>query len=417
MESKHSTHEAALIKKILGNGPKSLASSHSVLVEDWTHDWNPTSSRPEKNAYRFSYIKNPTGTIRWFFPSDTPYPAYLGLYNSAHLKARVYKLVTFAAFALKLQKRLFDGSFEIHTSRLPFQELVKLLDADTYAVFTGTVGENRKSVVAIYRHKSISHFVKMAHTDTASQLLQNEANVLKRMNQLPRFRLDIPRVHTDSQEGCLILSNIKPTPAREVARLEDMQIEVLDELYRFTEKVEKISEAAFFKEIHTNLARICTREFADPSLDNPKAHSLIEALLKLAQGINPEKSVRTSLAHGDFTPWNMYLSENYVHVYDWELAGDGKPLFYDLFHYIYQSGVLLLRQNHEQIQREITRSLRLPHTKKIIRQFGMDAEFYHKLYLLSIVSYYLRVYMDEEHVHMQVHWLVDTWEQAIKSLC
>lgn len=417
MESKHSTYEAKLIKKILGNGPKSSReSAHPVLIEDWKHAWDSDQGDSTAHTHHFSYIKNPTGTIRWFFPSATPYPAYLGLYNSAHLKARVYKLITFIAFSLGFQKRLFDGSFSIQSSDLPFDRLIKLLDADTYAVFTGTEGENRKSVVAIYRGKSISHFVKLAQTDTAKLLLKNEADTLKKLNEIPFFRLDHPRVHPDSQPGCLILSNIKPVPAREIARLEDMQLEVMDELYKFTHKELKIAEADFFKEIHENLARICTREIADPHLDTPTTHRLIDHLLKLSQGINPEKTLTTSLAHGDFTPWNMYLSENYVHVYDWELASEGKPLFYDFFHYMYQSGVLLLRQDFGQIQREISRSLRLPHASKIISLYNMDVKFYQKLYLLSIVSYYLRVYMDEPKVHMQVHWLVDIWEQAVGDI-
>ena len=48
----------------------------------------------------------------------------------------------------------------------------------------------------------------------------------------------------------------------------------------------------------------------------------------------------------------------------------------------------------------------------------IDPQRYHKLYLLAIVSYYLRIYMDEAEVHMQVHWLIQTWRQALaKDFC
>lgn len=413
MENKHLETEAALVRKILGYGSNTpLDSNHSVLVEDWEHSWK--SSEEDQQAYNFSYILNPTGTIRWFFPSDTQYPAYLSLYNSAHLKARVYKLCTHAAFSLNLQKKLFSGSFSIKTSKLPFQDLLKTLDAETYAVFTGTVGENRKSVAAIYRNKSVSHFVKLSHSDKAKEILSNEEKMLKYLSDLPFFRLDHPRVHPDSKEGCLILSNIKPTPAREVARLEDMHIEVLSEIYKFTAKEEIMASSTFYREIHENLSRICTREVLDPAINNPVLNRIIDNLIKLTKSLSPAKFFQTSLAHGDFTPWNMYLSDNYVHLYDWELSRKGLPLFFDLYHYMYQSGVLLLRQNYDQILREISRSFRLPHSKRLCKQYGLDLQYYHKLYLLYIISYYLRIYMDEESVHMQVHWLMDIWDQALQ---
>ena len=141
---------------------------------------------------------------------------------------------------------------------------------------------------------------------------------------------------------------------------------------------------------------------------------IIDNLIKLSKSLSPAKFFQTSLAHGDFTPWNMYLSDNYVHLYDWELSRKGLPLFFDLYHYMYQSGVLLLRQNYQQILREISRSLRLPHSKRLCKQYGLDLQYYHKLYLLYIISYYLRIYMDEESVHMQVHWLMNIWDQALQ---
>ncbi|MEM6805518.1 MAG: hypothetical protein AAF696_29245 [Bacteroidota bacterium] len=417
MESKQLEHEAGLIRKILGSAIRNPSDSgHPVLVDDWEHNWNPQSqSSQAPNTRTYAYINNPTGSIRWFFPADTPYPAYLGLYNSAHLKARIYKLGTHAAFSLGVQRKLFTGYFSIKSTKVPFENLLESLDAETYAVFTGTVGENRKSVAAIYRNKEISHFIKMAHTKQAENILKNEASYLRKLGDYPFFRLIHPRVHPASQDPCLILSNIKPKPAREVARLEDMHVEALAEIYKFTHQKASISETDFYRKIHENLGRIYSREVVDPKLDTPALHRVIDGLIKLSKSISEKNHIPLALAHGDFTPWNMYLSDNYVHVYDWELAKENKPLLFDFFHFMYQSGVMLLRQNFSQLEREINRSLRLPHTKKIIKTYKLDIQLCHKLYLLSIISYYLRIYMDESQVHMQVHWLLDIWKQSLEK--
>ncbi len=41
-----------------------------------------------------------------------------------------------------------------------------------------------------------------------------------------------------------------------------------------------------------------------------------------------------ALAHGDFTPWNSFVLERGLYVFDWEYAAENWPLGYDLVHYL-----------------------------------------------------------------------------------
>src|SRR5690606_28180655 len=52
--------------------------------------------------------------------------------------------------------------------------------------------------------------------------------------------------------------------------------------------------------------------------------------------------VLTSLAHGDFAPWNLRtLEDGRVYVFDWEYAGPGQARLNDLCHHLFMPGVLV----------------------------------------------------------------------------
>ena len=42
-----------------------------------------------------------------------------------------------------------------------------------------------------------------------------------------------------------------------------------------------------------------------------------------------------STAHGDFTPWNIYIEQDKLVMIDWELFETQMPALYDVFHFVY----------------------------------------------------------------------------------
>ena len=83
-------------------------------------------------------------------------------------------------------------------------------------------------------------------------------------------------------------------------------------------------------------------------------------------------------AHGDFTPWNCFVTENHLSLYDLEMVQDGMPLGYDAFHFIIQNGILVKRASWKSISEEIMNVI-------CPALFGGDQEKtkeYLKLYLL-----------------------------------
>ena len=48
-------------------------------------------------------------------------------------------------------------------------------------------------------------------------------------------------------------------------------------------------------------------------------------------------------------------------------------------------------------------------------RYHLDLSIYYQLYLLHLISYYLKIYVNEPNVHMQVHWLLHTWDMALQK--
>ena len=417
MQKERLLHEADLIRSIFLAGKQGTVSS----VEDGAPVFNilwETIDPPTTNQFlQFDYIKNPTGTVRWFFPKTNAYPTHLALYNSAHFKARVYKLLTSLTFKLGLKRKLFSGGFTVSfTEPLPLMELLDQIPHDSYAVFTGTVGENRKSVIALNQGTETTHFIKLAHTLKAERLLEREVETLALLRSKLLPGMVFPRLHAASHASAAVLSNVKPPAGRESAHLEVLHIRAIVDIALQFKQRRILADTPFFKEIQKNLSVIERQEIADSRLNPQQIGRIAQLLQQVYTQIDERLVVQLSLAHGDFTPWNMYLSQDKVHVYDWELARQQMPLLYDWYHFIYQSGVLLIRQNYQEIQREIKKSFRLPGAKRFLDSQYADPDFYHRLYLLHVVSYYLKIYMEEPQVHMQVHWLLDVWEKALKAM-
>ena len=125
---------------------------HKIFGAEWTPE--------QQDGQKFAYINNPNGTIRWIFPADQKWPIYLSLYNSAHFKAQVYKFLSKLSYGLGQGKRLWSGQFRIPAdlSSALLNELDRL-QPDAYAIFTGTPGENRKSVLCLSNQKQLSQFM------------------------------------------------------------------------------------------------------------------------------------------------------------------------------------------------------------------------------------------------------------------
>lgn len=345
-----------------------------------------TTEQPGSLKISFSYIRNSDGTLRWFWNSKSKKPLFLKFYNASTFRARLYSLAVKLIFELGLQNLIFkkETLYYIVEGKPVFN--IK----NDWAIFTGTPGPNNKAL--LYAGGS---FYKIACTDTAKDLLINE---LANIRFASGSRLySVPKT-TFHNGNILQTRDISKDGHRQntFGRIHAKAIQGITQRYQ---RRCAIAEWEYFQMLKKNLNTL---------QDERIPPNLIRKLNKLLEKIDETESVSLSFSHGDFTSWNCYVHNNMLSVYDWELASCEKPKGFDFFHFIFQNGILIERKPWKVILKEIRQKNRLTF------QFT-DAELYHhlKFYLLTNILAYLRLYSAQKEWHTQIHWLLQTWTEAL----
>lgn len=360
---------------------------------------NPESHAPHTNLL---YYNGPDGSIRWLWPAESKQPHFLRFYHQAGWRARLFVRIVRLIFSLRLQHRIFP-SVRVCSHAQP----LAMLTGTEWAVFTGTPGPNRK-IVAYARHNGSGYFQKLALGENAGALLRNEAATLQRLRSMPDRTFTVPVVLTREQ-GTVCVSDIgergKSTDAftsAHAALLKEMRDQTLG--YAF---------------LHTLPAweDTCTRLQQLERLQDARIPAaLLRKLRRMMQAFPSDYLVDTTVAHGDFTPWNMYQQDDgTLAVYDWELSRPAMPFGFDAFHFIIQNGILTQRLRWTDLEKTIQQTLFTD--QGLFARYAPAAQRnYLALYLIINTTYYLSVYAQQPAWHRQVSWLLETWSLALSSI-
>lgn len=364
-------------------------------------------------ATTFCCVNNPDGSIRWMYPEDMRHPHFLRLYNSDTIKARAYRTLVRGAFSLGQGKRIADRRITLYARHeTHLERILSAVPHEGFSVFTGTVGENRKCVVEVHRSGRTTHFVKIPLNRNSAQLLENENRTLAYLGRAGFRSLQVPHSVTHSS-GAILLSDVKPEHAKNVRRFTSLHARALSELYQRYLTVETLGASDFYERVLQNFYLLRTRSVR---LQQRGLQPLFLKLERLLRTLDPDQRVHLAASHGDFTPWNSFVSDERIHAYDWELSRRDAPLLTDLFHFVLQGEVMLRRSDHAAIRSELERALALPEIADLCRRFRVDPMTHYRLYLVSNVSYYLNLYVTQESLHPQARWIMEAWEQAISDL-
>lgn len=364
------------------------------------------------NRFEFDFINNPDGTIRWTYPSHINQPVFLKLYNSSGWRGFIFKLIFKIAFILGLKKWIKSGSFSVFTENEKlFKNLFQQFPTKEYAIFTGTIGDNRKAVMALKGATKNDSFYKIPLTQSAEQLVKKEGNILQKLNTYSFNQVEVPNA-SFIQNG-LLQSDVRPDSFSNASDLQPLHFQFIKEMTNNTHQSILLKKIPTWNEI-TDCLYYIGRQKPVNNLPEKKVDNIIDHLMYLYNSFDPYLIYHTATAHGDFTPWNMYIGKEKIHVYDWELSGR-MPLLFDVFHFIFQSNILIKRKTYEEFEQEITSLKNNSIIKEILKNQTIKFEKLYQFYLLKNISYYLSKYMQQETLHEQAYWLLDAWEAALAT--
>lgn len=279
-----------------------------------------------QGGQRYAVIAARSNLRWWLLPLDSRPAAAAGL-DMLQPVTRAAKLAKTAARGLALLgPHALLGCGHLRLSRLP--DLDETFDgrATHMSFFTGTDGPHRKTSMQIMDiDGAILGYAKMSRALHLRPYLRNESNVLTRLKELGLTSVDVPTVQVirDDDEMTLLITNSLKSSSHSVPLHPGIDhLFFLDELRAKTERLGA-------GEVLDALERRMVELASVGGTDWTERIASVTALLRPVQDQIP-----VCLAHGDFTPWNTFLQDGRLYVFDWEYANLAWPVGFDLVNFM-----------------------------------------------------------------------------------
>jgi len=335
--------------------------------------------------------------VRWIIPAGSPRvaAASLALYQPSLLTARLKKTVAkvlsrvglAVLWAPDLAMVAVKGAGNQASPQGLGAFLAKLLGRPVeLALFTGTPGYIRKPTVQVMESSGrVLAYAKLAVNEQTKALLANEYVILKRLHELNPQHFSVPRILHYGEVGgrdLLVLESAKKASDRGPHTLGIEQSDFLAEIWQKTASTENFENTPAWREVKGRY-------------DKLSPHLKADWRRRLSQGLKLLETRKRDLnifvlAHRDFTPWNTYRQGNRLVVFDWEMAREPWPVFYDLFHFIIQPEALFNRTTGCKIFEKLTGEP-IQNALRCLRKFGIEAvpwELYLLFYLCDVSLFY-----------------------------
>lgn len=287
----------------------------------------------DESAPTFYCLTNADGKC-WVMPAKGMRTA-MHLYQPSGAKGKLLKTLFPLLHPLPHVRRI------LHTRPIHYRltaKLQALVDelfgrGAAFALFGGTPCVHQKATLQLSRDGRILGYLKLCNHPGVFQLFDHEQQILTELQQ--KNVTGIPRCL-----GCGALE---------------------DGLWYFAQSTEKTGQSRVLHDwtpLHTEFIRQLAEKSA---ITMPfEGTAFCEALSQLQMHLHwlPEqgrqmvtqalnevmdfyrgKEVTFSAYHGDFTPWNMFVEQNKLFVFDWEYAQQSYPPGLDYYHYMTQSAI------------------------------------------------------------------------------
>ena len=202
---------------------------------------------------------------------------------------------------LNYLKPIVDGQFSVFfKNNRKFKISFDDIPFDDFAIFTGTIGENRKAIISLSKNKSCTHFIKIPLTDASLDLVKNEYQQLTNLGKFKYATTVFPNVKFIEDQ--IVVSNVLPMSKNSNQSWSSTHWNSLNELYRFSYRKKPLEETPFWKTINDGITFLQQPISINNGLIKKDIEKLKEAVEQLYYSINSTKTVSLGIGHGDFTP-------------------------------------------------------------------------------------------------------------------
>lgn len=356
------------------------------------YDFSPKKSTGNEQSISLSYIANRDGSPKWVWNAENTEPLFLKFYNVGNKNSWLYAKLIQIIFALQLQRFFFkQKKWFYNVTENP------LFDCKSnWALFTGTVGSDHKAV--LYANKT---FYKIAGNENAKESIANEYRILKNL-QLSTRGFTTPLVRLVN-ENIIQLSDVSDNGKR-VTEITDTHLKVLREMALIKKQTLAVENWTWYRQLESDFLDI---------QDTRIPQNLVRKIEFLLNSITKQQRVTLGFSQGDFTPWNQYVQDDTIALYDWELARTDRPYAFDYFHFVIQQGVIMDRKKWATIYKDLKEQC-VDSKGNCLFDHDLDT-FKHQLkwYLLTNCMHSLKVFAEQSAWNTSIDCLLNIWNEAL----
>lgn len=236
--------------------------------------------------------------------------------------------------------------------------------AGSIAITIAHPDRSQKVIVrALDRRGAARVVLKIGTSERTDDCVEREARALEQVVELAPDRA--PRLLAEGQRAghsWLAQEVLEGRHGGEL--LSHAHAAFLAEFASSTRGEQPLQENRFFQDVQRHLAAL------DP-LEDPDWHAEYTGLNAALKCAAEGHLLPTTLAHGDFTPWNLVRHRGEVRAFDWEHLAVDAPALHDLVHFHVQTGVLAKHQPGETIYEGLDRYFAGP-ANRVVRAAGLE---------------------------------------------
>jgi len=285
---------------------------------------------PVPGARCYAVIVARSNARWWLVPLNTGRltASGLALYQPISVGGRLLKAAAVTLSRLNLHK-LWARSRVFISGEPRLEEHFQATEALWYAYFTGTDSPHRKLAIQVMDSRGrLKGFAKFTRDKQVGALLAHEAYMLNKIKTMNLSTCHVPRVMfcgSENRGTLLVTDTLKSTATTTAIEFTHAHRDFLAELRARTEEPDPLTT----DELAMRLAN--RMDHVDPYLSDAWRRRLRGAIGLIASG---EIRLPTCLSQGDFTPWNSFLVEKKLYVFDWEYAEQRQAASNDVIHFV-----------------------------------------------------------------------------------
>lgn len=333
--------------------------------------WYPL--KEESTGKKSIVLRNSEGK-QWVFPIGNVKTG-MNIYQPSSLKGKGIKLLLpYIKYLSPVLQRLNINVVNLEMVQEIEEYLNKIIGSGfQYSVFYGTPSPNQKITIQLNQGKKCIAYVKLTGKEHIWYYFQKEYNLLKELEQ--KRVAGIPKalaIQKIGEQYIFVQSGDKDGKEKAADRFEELHYSFLKDIWEKTKVEKSFSETGYFGSLEE------LRSYEDDFSENEKK-IIRKGIEKVKKKFAAEREY--AVYHGDFTPWNMYIKDGKLQVFDFEYAQYDYPKFLDIFHFHTQVWNLAEHRTKEEIWNLYCKNCQEWQHKLQIE----DINIYYMAYLLEII--------------------------------